>query len=34
MVELEGGSHMDMVDHESAAWPLLLDALSGIVGPA
>jgi acetyl esterase/lipase len=32
MLELEGGSHMDMVDHESAAWPLLLDALSGIVG--
>ncbi|HEX4019186.1 MAG TPA: alpha/beta hydrolase [Frankiaceae bacterium] len=27
MVELEGGSHMDMVDHESAAWPLLLNAL-------
>jgi acetyl esterase/lipase len=32
MAELEGGSHMDMVDHESAAWPLLLNALEGMVG--
>jgi acetyl esterase/lipase len=32
MAELEGGSHMDMVDPESAGWPLLLNALSGIVG--
>ncbi len=31
MVELEGGSHMDMIDHESAAWPLLLNALSDLV---
>jgi acetyl esterase/lipase len=31
MVELEGGTHMDMVDPDSAAWPLLLNALSGLV---
>ena len=34
MVELDGGSHMDMIDQESAAWPLLLNALSGIVASA
>jgi pimeloyl-ACP methyl ester carboxylesterase len=32
MVELAGGTHMDLVDPESAAWPLLLNALSEIVG--
>ena len=31
MVELEGGTHMDLVDPDSAAWPLLLDALNGIL---
>ncbi len=28
MVELPGGSHMDLIDPESAGWPLLLKALS------
>ncbi|MCW2549348.1 MAG: alpha/beta hydrolase [Mycobacterium sp.] len=31
LIELEGGSHMDVIDPEAVAWQRLLEALKGIV---